>query len=99
MPGALLERLETTDSLLENLEKIDGALRSNAGALGRFLDGMKGTTLAFEKAWRKIVGNVAKGQTSEMHAERVGLLNDFQKLIDILKKGHASLTVQYKGGF
>lgn len=95
----LLEELETADSLLENLEKIDDALRYNARALGLFLERMKGTALAFENAWRKIIINVAKGKTAEMQAERTGVLNDFETRLDILKKGHASLTSQYKGGW
>src|SRR5262249_18046408 len=70
----------------------------NAERIGQFLEGMKGTALAFENAWQRIVTNVAKGQTAEMQAERTGLLNEFEKQLDILKMGHASLTVQYQGG-
>jgi hypothetical protein len=100
MPDTLLlNELEATDSLLEDLEKVDGALRNATRVIGQFLERMKGTALAFENAWRKIVTNVAKGQTAEMQAERTGLLNDFEKRLDILKKGYALLTREHKGGW
>lgn len=94
----LLEELKSTESLSKSIEKIHDALRENANKIGRIMERMKGTALAFENAWRKIVMNVAKGQTAEMQAERMGVLNDFEKRIDILKKGYALLTREHKGG-
>jgi hypothetical protein len=93
MPEALLPgELETADSLLETLEKIDDALRSNARAIGRIIERMKGTALAFENDWLRIVTSVAKGQTAEMQADRAGLLNEFEKRLSFLKKTYARLS-------
>lgn len=103
----LLKELESADRVAESLVKfeedsrrgINDALNRGTHKIGQFLEGMKGTGLAFENAWRKIVANVAKGQTAEMQAERTGLLNDFEKRLDILKKGYALLTREHKGGW
>ena len=97
MPEALLPgELETADSLLETLEKIDDALRINASAVGRIIERMKGTALAFEAKWRRIVAHVAKGQTAEMQADRAGLLNEFEKRLGFLKKTYARLSGLHK---
>ena len=93
MPEAsLLEELENTDWAAESLEKVEDALRDARRVVGRIAEKMKGTALAFENAWRKIVANVAKGQTAEMQAARPGLLNDFEKWLGLLKQAHALLT-------
>ncbi len=93
---SLLGELEIADSLLEGLEKIDDALRSNSRAVGRIIARMKGTALAFENEWRRIVTNVAKGQTAEMQTEREGLLNEFEKRHDFFKKNYALLSGLHK---
>lgn len=99
MPEALLlEELESTDWVAESLEKVEDALRDAAQVVGRTAEKMKGTALAFESAWRKIVTNVAKGQTSEMQAARPGLLSDFEKRLGLLKQAHALLTGLHKRG-
>jgi hypothetical protein len=92
LPG----ELETADSLLETLQKIDDALRSNARAGRRVIESMKGTALAFEDEWRRIVAHVAKGQTAEMQADREGLLNEFEKRLHFLRKTHAQLSGLHK---
>lgn len=97
MPEALsLGEVETADSLLETLEKIDDALRSNARAVGRVIESMKGTALAFEGEWRKVVAHVAKGQTGEMQANRAGLLNEFENRLSFLKKTCTRLSGLHK---
>ncbi len=103
----LLKGLESADRVAESLEKVEedlrlginNALNRGTHKIGQFLEGMKGTALAFENAWRTIVINVAKGQTAEMQAERTGLLSEFDKRIDILKKGHAFLTGEHHKGY
>lgn len=97
MTEVLLPReLETADSLLESLEKLDDALRSNARAVGRIVEKMKGTALAFENEWQRIVANVAKGQTGEMQTERAGLLDEFEKRLGFFKKNYALLSRLHK---
>jgi hypothetical protein len=97
MPEMLLPReLETADSLLETLEKLDDALHSNAHAVGRIIERMKGTTLVFEDEWRRIVAHVAKGQTAEMQADRAGLLYEFEKRLDFLKRTRPQLSGLHK---
>jgi ElaB/YqjD/DUF883 family membrane-anchored ribosome-binding protein len=106
---SLLENLKKIldDRLRENADKIeqifermkewaDDSLREIAIKIGQFFERMKGTALAFENAWRKIVANVAKGQTAEMQAEREQLLNEFEKRLKVLKMGYAHLTREHK---
>jgi hypothetical protein len=90
--GLLLDKLESADWVAESLEKVEAALRDIARVVGPTAEKMKGTTLAFENAWRKIVTNVAQGQTAEMQAARPGLLNDFERRLGLLKQAHALLT-------
>lgn len=93
MPEVLsLGELETAESLLDDLKKCDDALFRSSCALGRIIECMKGTALAFEDEWRRIVTNVAKGQTVEMQAERARLLNEFEKRLDFFKKSYALLS-------
>jgi|SRR5579871_3191065 len=93
MPEALLlDQLESVDRVVESLEKIEGILRDNARILGRTAEKMKGTALAFENAWRKIITNVAQGKTTPMQAARPGLYSDFEKRLELLKQAHALLT-------
>ncbi|MHB1421675.1 MAG: hypothetical protein ACYC3I_00485 [Gemmataceae bacterium] len=100
MPKELFfEELEPAEALSESIEKVHDDLRRGIYKIGRILEGMKGTALAFENAWRKIVTNVARGQTAEMQAERTGLLNEFEKRLGILKKGYALLTREKKEGW
>jgi hypothetical protein len=99
MPEALLlGELESADWVVESLEKVEDALRNVAQVIGQTAEKMKGTALAFENAWRKIVTNVARGQTTEMQAARPGLLSDFATWLDLLKRTHALLTGLHKRG-
>lgn len=93
MPEALLlEKLESIDQVAENLEKTKNVLRDVSRVVAQSVEKIKGTALAFENAWRKIATNVSKGQTAEMQAARPGLLDDFEKRLDLLKQLHALLT-------
>jgi hypothetical protein len=99
MPEALLlEKLESADWVAESLEKIEDALRDARRVAGHTAEKMKGTALAFENVWQKIVTNVAKGQTAEMQAAQPGLLSDFTKWLDLLKRTHTLLTGLHKHG-
>lgn len=94
----LLEELETADSLLEDLEKVEEILRDAAQVAGQTAEKMKGMAFAYENAWRKIVINIAKGQTVEMQAERTGLLSSFEKRVSLLKQAYALLIDLHKRG-
>jgi hypothetical protein len=99
MPEALLlEKLETSDWVMENLEKVEDALRDARRVAVQTAERMKGTAPAFENVWRKIITNVAKGQTAEMQMARPGLLNDFAKWLDLLKRTHTLLSGLHKQG-
>lgn len=93
MPEALmLEELENAERVAESLEKIENALRDAVQVVGRTAEKLKGTALAFENAWRRIVTNVAKGQTADMHAARPELMSHFEKRLNLLKQAHVLLA-------
>ncbi len=99
MHEALLEDLEKADGVAESLEKVGELLHDAAQVMGGIAEKMRGMALAFENAWRKIVTNVAKGQTAAMQAAREGFLNSFEKWLALLKQAHALLTQFHNRGW
>ena len=101
--GLLLEELENAAPVAESLEKLEeiwDVLRVAAGEMGRVAERMNGrTAVLFENAWRRIVTNVAKGQTAEMQAARPRLLSAFEKWLGLLRQAHALLTRYHKRGW
>jgi hypothetical protein len=89
--GLLLEELENAAPVAESLEKIEDTLRDVAGKLGWVAERMNGTARLYENAWRRIVTNVAKGQTAEMQAARPRLLSAFENWLGLLRQAHALL--------
>jgi hypothetical protein len=92
MPEDLLLELEAAAPIagsarsIENLER--EAMR-HAVEVGLAVKGMKGSALMFENIWRRVILDVAKGQTTEMNAARPRLLNAFQERLSLLKHTHA----------
>ncbi len=100
MPEALLpEKLENAGRVAQDLKKVEEALRDAARVAGQTVEKTKGTALAFENAWRKIVTNVAKGRTTEMQAGRTALFSEFEQWLALLKQAHALLTGLHKRGW
>jgi hypothetical protein len=89
MPDDLLLGLETGAPVAGSLENIDDLLRIVTREVGWAVEGMKGSALTFENAWRRIVIDVAKGQTAEIHAARPRLVGAFEKRLALLKQTHA----------
>ena len=56
---------------------------------GLAIKGVTGSATAFENAWRRIVLDVARGQTEEMQAARPQILAAFEKRLRELKETHA----------
>jgi hypothetical protein len=92
MPEDLLLGLETAAPVVRSLENVGDLLRVVARDVGLAVEGMKGSALAFENAWRRIVLDVARGQTAEIQALRPRLLCAFEKRLDLLRQVHALAT-------
>jgi hypothetical protein len=89
MPEDLLRDLETATPVVVSLENVQDLLRVLARDVGCAVEGMKGSVRAFERAWQRIVLEVARGQTTEMHAARSRLLSAFQKRLETLRQTQA----------
>jgi hypothetical protein len=92
MPEDLLQELETTSSVLGSLENIEDLVRVVLREVGWAVGGMKGSARTFENAWQRIVVDVAKGRTAEIHALRPRLLHAFEKRLRLLKETHVLAT-------
>ncbi len=92
MPEDLLLQLETAAPVAESLENIADLVRIILRELGWAVEGMKGSALTFEKAWQRIVVDVAQGQTAKIQAARPQLLGAFLKRLSQLKDTHALAT-------
>ncbi len=89
MPEDLLLELEPPAPVVESLEDIEHLVPVVMRQVGWAVEGMKGSALLFENAWRRIVLAVARGQTTEMHAMRVRLMGALEKRLSLLKDTHA----------
>src|SRR5207248_1709479 len=88
MPEDLLQELETADAAAGNLEGIEDLVREamrHAPQVNLAAEGMRGWALSFQTIWRRVVIEVARGQTTEMQAARPRLLSAFQKRLGLLK--------------
>ncbi|MCI0460032.1 MAG: hypothetical protein L0Z62_24025 [Gemmataceae bacterium] len=92
MPGDLLLELETAAPVVGSLENIEDLVRVVMRELGRAVEGMKGSALTFENTWRRIIMEIARGQTAEIQAARPQLLKAFEKRLSLLKDTHALAT-------
>jgi hypothetical protein len=92
MPEDLLQELETADSVAGSLESIEELVREAMGHAAQVTSavaGMRGSALTFQKIWRRIVIEVANGQTSEMQAARPRLLSALEKRLGLLRDTYA----------
>jgi hypothetical protein len=88
MPEELLQELENGAPIAGSLENVQDLVRVVARELGSAVEGMKGSAGMFENAWRRIVLDVAKGKTADVHAARPRLLNALEKRLGALKQAH-----------
>ncbi len=98
MPEDLLLELETAPSITASLENIEDLVRVVLRDLGVAMKGMKGSAATFENVWRRIIRDVAKGQTAEVQATRPRLLSAFEKRLRLLKDTHILATSLEKLG-
>lgn len=88
MPVDLLHALEPATPVAVSLENIEALIPVVAREVGQALEGLKGSALAFETVWRRLVMDVARGQTAEMQAARPHLVSAFEKRLGLLKDTH-----------
>jgi hypothetical protein len=98
MPEDLLLELEAVPPVAGSLENAEDLVRVVAREVGSAVEGMKGSARAFENAWRRIVMDVARGQTAEIQAARPRLLSAFEKRLGLLRQTHALATWLSKRG-
>jgi hypothetical protein len=92
MPEDLLQELRIAAPVAGSLESVEGLVREamdHAAQVGSAVEGLRGSALAFENIWRRIIVHVGKGQTAEINAGRVGLASVFDKRLRLLKQTHA----------
>lgn len=92
MPEDLLLELETPAPVVGSLENIEDLVRVVVRDVRMAAEGMKGWALTFETVWRRVVMDVARGQTAEMQAVRPQLLSAFGERLSLLKQAHALAT-------
>jgi hypothetical protein len=88
MNGNLLLELEPTAPVTGALENIDDLLRVIVRDMTLAVEGMKGSACVFETSWRRVIMDVARGQTTEIHSARSRFLSVFLKRLDQLKRTH-----------
>jgi hypothetical protein len=98
MPEDMLLELEPSAPVAGSLENIEDLVRVIVREIGWTVEGMKGVALRFENAWRRIVMEVARGQTAEIQALRSRLLNAFERRLRLLKQTHALVTWFHRPG-
>jgi hypothetical protein len=92
MPEDLLLELEPAAPVAGSFESIEDLEREAlryADQVGLAVEGMKGSAVTFENIWRRIIIEVAKGQTTKIHAARQRLLSAFEKRLSLLKHTQA----------
>src|SRR5260370_26091963 len=89
MSEDLLSELETAPSVAGSLDNVEDLVRVVVPEAGWALQRMKGYAPTFENAWRRIVVDVARGQTAQIQAVPVRLLNAFEKRLGLLRATHA----------
>jgi hypothetical protein len=95
MPEDWLLELETAPPVAGSLESIEDLVREamqHAAQVRLAMEGMKGSARTFENIWRRIVLDVAKGQTTQMQGVQTRLLRALDKRLSLLKHTHALAT-------
>jgi hypothetical protein len=92
MSEDLLLELEIASPVLGSLENIADLIRVLARDLRLAMEGMRGSALTFEKVWRAMIMDVARGQTTEIQAVRPRFLSAFDKRLSLLKSTHELAT-------
>jgi hypothetical protein len=98
MPEDLLLELETAAPVMGSLENIEDLVRVVVREVRCAVEGMKGSALKFENVWRRIVVDVAKGQTAEVQAAYPRLLKAFDQKLSMVKRTHVLATWLHKLG-
>jgi hypothetical protein len=92
MPVNLMQELENATPTPANLDTIEDLTREairHAPQVSLAIEGMRGSALAFEKIWRRIISHVSNGLAAEIHAGRSTFLGVFDKRLNLLKQTHA----------
>jgi hypothetical protein len=89
MPEDLLLELETSTPVVGTLQNIEDLVRVVGREVRLAVEGMQGSAFTFENTWRRIVMDVARGQTTEIQALRPRLLSAFERRLSLLKTTHA----------
>jgi hypothetical protein len=97
LPEELLQELESSPSA-GSLENIEDLMRIVTREVGWAVLGAKGSAAGFEKAWRRIVMDVAKGQTTDIQDARPRLLTAFEKRMRMLKETQLVGWLAKRGG-
>ncbi len=92
MPENLLLELESLSPPAETPEHIEAAIRESLQHMSQAIEGMQESVRDFEKIWGRIVLEVARGQTTEIHTARQRILETFEKRIRLLKQTHSVAT-------
>jgi len=98
MPLDLLETLEIPATAAGGLGDIEDLVCIAMRQLGVAVEGLKGSALLFEKAWKRIVLAVADGHTTEIQAARPRLGAAFEERFRLLKEAYAIATKFQKLG-
>jgi len=91
MPEDLLLELEPPAAT--SLEEIAEFIILRQQDIVRAVVEMKGSARLFENAWERLIVEVARGQTAEIHAARPRLLSAFEKRLTRLKFYYALVTL------
>jgi hypothetical protein len=95
MPDDLLQELKIAAAAPGSLESVEDLVRramDHAAQVGSAVEGLRGSALAFENIWRRIVMHLAQGQTAEIDAGRLDLLSVFDKRLRLLKQTYSLAT-------
>jgi hypothetical protein len=99
VPEEILLELETAPPVAGSLENIEDLVRVVTRELASAVEGMRGSALKWENAWRHIIiRDVAKGQTAHIQELRPRLVIAFEELFTQLKETHKLAIWLHKSG-
>jgi hypothetical protein len=88
MPEDLLLGLESAVPVAGRLANIDDLMRVVIRELGWAMEDMVGSALVFENAWRRIIKDIARGQSPAIHAARPSLVETLELRLDHIRSTH-----------
>ena len=88
MPEDLLLELECPITVAGRLENIEDLMRVVIREVGWAVEGMRGSSLAFENAWQRIAKDVARGRAPEIHDGRSSFVEAFELRLNQIRGAH-----------